>query len=63
MIMITLITICIIISSKRHKQTPQGWGSVLKMEAEEVGKGQIMKVFLEPERAMRIIPEFYKEEF
>lgn len=63
MIMITLIAICIIICSKCQKQIPQGWGCVLKTEKRELGKGQIMKGFAEPERAMRIISEFYNEEF
>ena len=35
----------------------------MKTEKREVGKGQIMKGFTEPERAMRIISEFYNEEF
>lgn len=50
--MLTIIIICIIISSKCLKQTARVWRIVLKTEVGEVGKGQIMKSFTEPKTAM-----------
>ena len=51
MILITII-ICIFIHLKGLKQTAQRWGSVLKTEAGEASKNQVMKSFAEPKGAM-----------
>ena len=38
-------------------------GECIEDAGREGGKGQIMRGFAEPERAVRIISDFYKEEF
>lgn len=50
--MILIILIICVIHLKCLKQTAQGWESVLKTEAGEASKSQVMKSFAEPKGAM-----------
>lgn len=50
----------LIIRWKCLKQTVQGWGSVLKIEAGEVSKSQVTKSFAEPKGAMEDLFSFRK---
>ena len=48
---------------KMSEADTTGMGEHIENGGREVGKGQIMKGFAEPEGAVRIVSEFYKEEF